>query len=322
MRKWFFLLLLLPLSIHAVKVSFHRLKPTAEVMIPPWFTGPLLAPSSNVVPEGHYNIEPYIYAIANTAKYNSDWKPLKRKTFWSNFSQTSIQIGVVKALDVQLNPTFYYNYTQGAAKWALGDMPIGLDIELYQWGVHLTDWAGGLKLQLKETLPLGKYRNLNPKKLGTDIGGGGSWQTTLGIVWGNLIYLGKGHFFSGRLSLQYALPAPIHVKNLNIYGGGRGTNGTVYPAQNCQADLGIEISLTQEWVFAMDIVGSWAGRTRFKGKTTEPNTAPSSIQYSLAPAIEYNWNGNLGIIFGPWFTVAGRNTVKFTSGIIAFNYYH
>ncbi len=50
--------------------------------------------------------------------------------------------------------------------------------------------------------------------------------------------------------------------------------------------------------------------------------SPTSAQFSIAPAIEYNWNANIGIIFGSWFTLAGKNSTQFTSGVFAFNYYN
>jgi len=323
MRKHIFLVVLV-LSLHAKKAPLHHFieGPADTEVQSPWLTGPLLAPSSITIPIGHYNIEPYLFVVANTAKYNSDWKPVEIETFWNNFFQPSLEFGLTNWLDFQFNPTLFYNTTEGAAKWVVGDMPIGFDIQLYKSGRKTVDWISALKLSLKEVIPLGKYQKLNARKRGTDVGGGGSWQTGLGLVWGNLVYLGKGHFFNARLSIQYLLPAPVHVKNLNAYGGGPGTRGIVYPAQNFQIDVGTELTLTKNWVFAMDIVGNWAGKTRFKGKTSLSNTAPSSVQFSLAPAIEYNWSANIGIIFGPWFTVAGRNAVKFTDGIVAFNYYH
>ena len=154
------------------------------------------------------------------------------------------------------------------------------------------------------------------------MGGQGSWQTAFALVWGNLFHLMRNHFISWRTSFQYTLPAPVHVKNLNAYGGAKGTKGTVYPAQNFSIDTAVEISFTRNWAFAMDFVGSWSGKTRFKGKATAPNTSPASAQFSLGPAIEYNWSADIGIIFGPWFTIAGRNTPQFTSAVFAFNYYH
>lgn len=309
-------------SLQAIQIPVHHSVAPHPTVEPPWFTGPLLAPSALTIPPGHCNIEPYIYAVAITGAYSNDWKSVKSQTFSNNYFQPSLQFGINSWLDFQLNPTLFYNYREGAAKWAIGDMPIGFDIQLFHPKRTLTQWNVAIKLALKEIIPIGKYQNLDPNKLRTDIGGGGSWQTGIGIVWGNIFYLGNNCFITWRNSFQYTLPAPVHVKNLNFYGGGKGTNGTVYPAQNFQYDTAIEITITQRWVFAMDVVGTWAGKTRFKGKTSVPNSPPMSIQFSLAPAIEYNWNENIGIIIGPWFTVAGKNSVKFVSGIFAFNYYH
>nr|NGX30574.1 hypothetical protein [Candidatus Anoxychlamydiales bacterium] len=41
---------------------------------------------------------------------------------------------------------------------------------------------------------------------------------------------------------------------------------------------------------------------------------------SLAPAIEYNFSQNLSLISGAWFSVRGRNTANFATGIITLTY--
>lgn len=323
MKKRFSLsLVLFAVSMNAIQIPVHHFATKTPGVKAPWFTGPLLAPSGLTIPAGHYNIEPYVYATANTGQYTSNWKRVKTDTFWANIFQPSFQFGLNKWLDFQFNPTLSYNYKEGAAKWVIGDMPIGFDIQLFKRTASLTSWNTALKLALKETLPIGKYRNLNPKKLLTDVGGQGTWQTSVGLVWGNLFYLGGDTFLTWRTAWQYSLPAPVHVKNLNVYGGGPGTKGTVYPAQGFLFDTAIEINMNQNWAFAMDIVGNWLGKTRFKGDTSVKMTSPPSVQFSLAPALEYNWSANLGMIFGCWFTVAGRNSTQFTSGVLAINYYN
>lgn len=325
MKKRFFGFLLLILSLHAKKAPLHHfieVAPEDEIQSP-WLTGPLLAPSSITIPPGHYNIEPYLYFVANTGAYNQDWKAVKAEsTRWTNYFQPTLEFGLNRFMDIFFDPTLNYNFTEGAGKWSLGDVPIGLDFQLWKRGQKVTDWISALKFSLRETCPLGKYRNLNPKKLGTDIGGSGSWQTALDLVWGNLFYLGRHKFLVSRLSFAYNIPAPTHVKNLNAYGGGEGTRGTVYPAQSFQLDCSVELTLTQNWAFACDFLGIWAGNTRFKGTTLASNTHPTATQFSLAPALEYNWSGNLGIIFGSWFTFAGRNSTRFVSGVFALNYYN
>ncbi len=49
--------------------------------------------------------------------------------------------------------------------------------------------------------------------------------------------------------------------------------------------------------------------------------APSSEQWSLAPAIEYDWSTHFGVISGVWFTVAGRNAPAFANWVTAANFY-
>jgi hypothetical protein len=323
-KRIFFTFIILAAALHAKKAPIgHFIDDSQNKEIQaPWLTGPLLAPSGITIPPGHYNIEPYIFAVANTGKYNANWESVPMETSWVNYLQPSLQFGLNKWLDFQINPTLFYNYNQGAAKWDIGDMPIGFDVQIYRSGMKVTDWIIGLKLSFKEVIPMGRYQNLSMAKKGTDIGGQGSWQTGLGFIWGNLFYVGKGHFLTARFAFQYLLPAPVHVKNLNVFGGGAGTHGTAYPAQSFEIDIGTEYTLTKNWALALDIVGNWGGSTRFKGTATGPMTSPPFAQFSLAPAIEYNWNGNLGIIFGPWFTVAGRNSAQFASGVFALNYYH
>lgn len=321
MRKRIFLACLLVFSLQADEAPLED-----EIDFPaveaPWFTGPLITPSSGVIPLGHFNFEPYLFAVANTAIYNGDWKPVKMETLWNTYFQPLLQIGLTPWMDIQLVPTLYYNFTHGAANWAFGDFQAELDFQLYQSSGKPTDWGTSLKLALIETIPSGKYQNLDPNKLFTQVGGAGSWKSALGLVWGNLFYLGKCHFLSTRTSVQYTYSVPLHVKNFNVYGGSYGTRGKVYPGQNLQIAHGMELSLTKNWVLALDILAGWSARSRFVGQTLVKNTLNSSFQCSLAPAIEYNWNSHLGIILGPWFTVAGRNSPKFTSAAFALNYYY
>ncbi|OGN65008.1 MAG: hypothetical protein A3E80_00705 [Chlamydiae bacterium RIFCSPHIGHO2_12_FULL_49_9] len=324
MRKYFLLVAVLPVLLLADKTAL----PVEPLVPDPWLTGPLLAASSVTIPAGHYNIEPYLYATANTGFYNSNWGVNSRKTLWQFSLQPALQFGLTPWMDFQFNPTLNYAVSGGAQDWTLGDMPVLFDFQLYKRNVPTTDWVTAVKLFLKETFPMGKYQKLNRRENGTDAGGEGSFQSAIGLIWGNLIHFGGVHFLSSRLSLQYTIPAPVRVQGLNVYGGGHGTNGTVYPAQNFEIDWGLESTLTQNWALALDLVASWSGRVRFKGNPgTNPNgtTATvgqgSSAQFSLAPAIEYNWSDDLGLIAGAWFTVAGRNSTQFASAIVAFNYY-
>lgn len=61
-----------------------------------------------------------------------------------------------------------------------------------------------------------------------------------------------------------------------------------------------------------------------KGVDKQGNPAsvglPSSEQFSFAPAIEYNFTENFGIITGVWLSAFGRNSPRFRTGIVNIDY--
>jgi hypothetical protein len=90
------------------------------------------------------------------------------------------------------------------------------------------------------------------------------------------------------------------------------------------ADVGIEVSLTQRWVIANDIVYNAQNRTSYSGNPgTNADDSDASLgggysdNLNLSPAIEYNWNENLGVLGGVWFSVYGRNSGNFVSGVLS-----
>lgn len=306
------------------KEKTEKHKPKKEPT--PWLTGPLLAPSGHVIPNGHYNIEPYEFVNTLYGVYDKHWDTHESKhNFYNLQTSTPIQIGMPARLDFTFAPQWSWNHTHGASHWVLNDMPWGFDVQL------LSDkqgkWWPAIKLALRANFPFGKFQKLDPKEKGTDLGGTGSWEPGFGIIMSHLYWWGGHIFFAPRLSIEYTIPNAVHVKGLNAYGGGHHTNGTVYPGQQLQCIFGFEIALSQRWAIAHDIQYVHVSKTRFrghKGKTAGvPNVVglPSSEQLSIAPAIEYNWNAYVGIIAGAWFTVAGRNAAEFATGVVAINIY-
>jgi hypothetical protein len=130
-----------------------------------------------------------------------------------------------------------------------------------------------------------------------------------------------------HFTLSYTYPNAVHVKGINVFGGGKDPRGKVYPGPYLLTILGLEYTLTRNWALALDIEYLHTDHTRFsdtKGATESKKNQvglPSSEQFSLAPAIEYNWSANFGIISGVWFSIAGRNTAAFANGIVAVSFY-
>ena len=330
--KWIsFFFFLLPVGLFSDKVYlFSKVSKEAEEPVSaPWLTGPLLAPSALAVPMGFINIEPYLYYTGETGVYNRDWKVESHKTSYEVNAQSFFQFGIAPFVDFQITFSGSYGYIGSETSWALGDLPMGIGIQIWQESSNLKGWAPSVKIVFREIFPIGKYSNLSPKKGGTDGQGGGSYISQPSLVFAKLFHLKGDCFFFPRLLLQYSLPTSVRLKGFTVYGGGYGAKGRFFPPQNLEADLGVELSLTKNWALACDLVGIWAGRSRFRGNLgVDLDGQPvklgtkSSVQYSLAPAIEYNWSASWGVIGGGWFTLGGRNAPRFWSGVFAINYYN
>jgi hypothetical protein len=328
--KRLLLVLSFPFLLFARKANVH---PEVEEVQGPWMTGPLLTPSGHIVPFGHQNFEPYIYWTDIRGRYDQHWHSHPISPHFKNLlSQTALQFGILPGVELDLLPQFIYNNSGGQHMWRVADLPVGLAFQIFMDDPN--KWYPALKLRVGALIPLGKYDRLNPNKLGTDAGGGGNWAPTLGITSVHTYHFGGTHFFSWRMNVSYTFTVPISVHGPSFYGGAppikgitKGTRGTVYPGCILIIQKGFEYSLNLNWVLALDLMYQHSNRTRFSGHSplgTKP-IRPSAEQFSIAPAIEYNFNANIGIIAGPWFSIAGRNnnfTPQFISWILAINIYH
>jgi hypothetical protein len=211
-----------------------------EGLQPPWFTGPLIAPSGYTVKPGHFLLQPFFDAYVFVGAYNSKWKSGSMPNFYNINLRTRLKAGITSWLDVV-----------SSKLWHL-------------YGIH---------------------------------------------------------YFEARFYSGYRIGTPASLCGLSVYGGGPGTHGTIYPGNIFFADIALQYNLSLNWAFACDIFYRRQDRNRFSGKTVSPAGLPSSEQFSLAPALEYNFSKDLGLIGGVWFTAAGRNTPQFINGLFSLNAY-
>lgn len=296
----------------------------AKKMFNPWYTGPLLAPSSSILPPGTSNVQPYLFVTDNYAKFDQhahshnipDLISLKGTVVW--------QYGFAKRVQASFAPQLIRNSQSGHCSVSFGDTPVGIQFGLFTE----TTYYPGLVFSVVETFPSGVYERLNPKKGGVDATGAGAYSTTLSLNVGKVVWWWfPKHPMRFRLSLGYQLNSDVEVDDFNAYGGGFGTDGRVSPGNTFSADFGYEFSFTQKWVFALDVVYVYSSKTTFSGNPGVDFTgAPASVggpfsdQLSLAPALEYNVSENFGYIAGVWFSPWGRNSLDFVSGVFSFTY--
>ncbi len=287
----------------------------------PWFTGPLLTPSPMIVLPGYYNIEPYIFYDNNIGFYDTNWSShsLNTTSGFVNFL-ASIEIGLLPFMDIAIYPQFRYNFNDDASTWCFEDFSVLLSFQLSHFKIN--SWVPCARFSIGESFPSGKYQHLNPAKKKTDIGGDGIFNTTFYMLLGHLWHFGGCHYLADRIAIGLGIPSNVHVSGFNFYGGNSKTEGTIYPGIEQSLYLGFEYNLTENWALALDLASQFQACTSFKGNTGGAVIGFDSYSYafSLAPAIEYNFNAYAGIIAGVWFTAAGHNTPNFVNAMIAFNF--
>jgi hypothetical protein len=313
------------ISLHSTEMTAKEMKPTEEETIP-WLTGPLLTPSGHVIPKGHWNIEPYEFVQTNYGLYDKEWHTHDiPHHFYGVQTLLPIQYGLGGNFDFAFTPAWVWQHTHDASHWVFNDMSYVFDYQLIN--DKKGKWWPAVKLALRGNLPLGKYQHLNPKEKGTDIGGTGSWSPGVGLTMSHLYWWGGHIFFAARMNWQYTFPTPVHVRGFNAYGGGHHCAGKAFPGQVLLGQFGFELTLSQRWALAGDVQYLHINKTRFKGNSGEDKGVPNSVgglstdQWSIAPAIEYDWSAYVGIIAGVWFSVAARNSPEFATAVVAVNIY-
>lgn len=290
----------------------------------PWYTGPLLAPAGHTIPRGHTNLELYDFNTVIPGIYNNAGHVFRTPNNRSYAFYPIFSHGLTDKIDIQLVPAYDYNQNNGPHSQHIGDTGVVLGYQLLeQKGAR---FRPDLRVTVLEILPTGRYENLNPAKKGTDSTGLGSYQTGLNLNFQHLTELGEVHYLRSRLSLGYVKASRVHIEGFSSYGGNAATNGSIDPGDLISADLAGELSLTQNWVAVMEVFANNRQASAFKGLPGLDAEGDFDTighgrgkQVSLAPALEYNFSPNVGIISGVWFTVYGHQTAKFASYVVALN---
>ncbi len=309
-----------PQEIQAELDSAQHQLDQAKKMFNPWYTGPLLTPSASMVPPGFGMVQPYVFLAGNYARYNQNRNAESIPNLIQLKSSNILQFGVTKTVDFLISLNASGQWQSGEQGGGFDDIPATIGFLVYSE----TPYVPQIKFTIQETFPTGRYQHLSSNGLALSGVGQGSYQTQFGLGFGKLMFWSTQHPVNTRLFLGYNIATPVHVKGFNSYGGGHNTNGTVKPGSTFIVDWGIECTITQRWVFALDVAYTAQNRTKFNGKPgTLSKGAPATVgggyndNLSLAPAIEYNWSDSLGVVAGAWFSVYGRNSLAYAQGIFS-----
>lgn len=291
----------------------------------PWFTGPILAPSGKTIPRGHVNLETYAFYTENEGVYNRHWRLIHSPGGSSTQANPIFAYGLTDWMDIQYNLPYVINHDRGHTGHHIGDLSATLGFQALEQKDY--KWRPDLRVTLQEIFPTGRFEQLNPTNEGTDGTGVGSYQTVVALNFQHLLPI-YSFYLRTRLSLSYLNASGLNIRGHNSYGGNADTNGHIKPGNLYSADLAGEFSLTQNWVLVMEGYYFNRSASHFSGFSgIDRQGLPLVIGYrdvqevSIAPAIEYNFSENYGIIAGVWLSVRGKDAPDFISTVVAFNAY-
>jgi hypothetical protein len=292
-----------------------------------WWTGPMLAPSAATLPRGHFLIEPYLYDVIAQGQYDSSGTRHTSPHANGFGSLTYMNYGLADRVTVGMIPTGGYNEVSNGPSSSgvgLGDFTLQVQYRIRQF--HEGRWLPTISIALQETLPTGRYDRLGNRP--SDGFGSGAYTTTLGFYSQTYFWLPNRRLLRMRFNVLPAISSSVRVRDVSVYGTGAGFRGQAMPASSVFVDASWEYSLTRRWVLALDATYRHQGNTPVNGFNTSSPLQPvhfdsgSSDALGLAPAIEYSWKRNLGVLLGARFIPAGRNTNASISPAIAINFVH
>ncbi len=287
----------------------------------PLFAGTLLSFEAKNLKPGRFAIEEYGLVLRNYGHYNQH-STLERDLNRHRYELISyLKSGLSDFLDFNILIDAVYTHAKHKNACSLADTLVLLGIQLAEQ--QKNHWVPYVRLLIGENLPTGKYDRLDPNKNGIDVSGAGTFETFFILSMEKLFCRYSNHPYTINLNVYYTLPTTTQIRGLSIYGGGVGTRGSIKPGNQFIVNIAFEYSLTHHLILGTDIRYEHKNASSFLPPTSFAPSAglPSSERLSVAPCLEYNLNPHFGTTGGLWFTVNGRNSLAFLSGIFAAYWY-
>ncbi len=292
----------------------------------PWFTGPILAPSAQTLPLGHANVITYGFLTARSSDFDDRGKPNRTPHFESRQINPLLTYGLSDWVDTQLSLPYTINHSEDRTSQHISDTSILLGFQMYRQPPHT--WIPSLRISLQEIFPTGRFDSLNPTDKGTGVTGAGSYQNIINFNLEDLSQFNSINYLRSRISLSYLHGQPYQRRKIRELQDIATRQEKIIPGDLYSADIAGELTVTQHWVAVMEAYVFYHTSATMPGNVSisenghlAGTTTSSFYEISLAPAIEYNFNANYGIIFGNWFAVKGRNAPVFSSWVMGFNVY-
>lgn len=277
-----------------------------------WYTGSLVSPAPAKDHAGDAGIEPYFTYSQPIGYYDAhgiSHPQHPRQQLFSN--STMWKYGITDALSIQAHTVISYGWKKNAGHSTgpkFGDFPVDLIWRFVN--ANPKRYIPSLNLFAGVVFPTGDYSSLGH---GQDGVGAGSYVFRTALMSQSTYKLPGNHNLRLRVWnwFRRALNA-ADVRDTSTYGTTTGFRGKGRPGMSGQTGFSLEYGINRQWLLAIDVARDWANGSRVWGHTkagtfTDRTGAPSG-DWQVAPAFEYNWNANWGIIAGASLYYAGHNT--------------
>jgi len=285
-----------------------------------WFTGSLEASSPALSKAGALAIEPYVIYQVNTGAYDNHGN---HGAVAHDIDQLQtvivVKYGLTDRLSIQALPSFDHVSNDQGSSGGIGAGDLPLEFEYRFKDENGRTGSPSITGSLGINLPTGDYQHLSNQLNGI---GSGAYSAKQGVVVESLFDTKGGHPMRIRLfASAYEPLATTSIKDASVYGTEPGFRGRAKPGVSGQIGLAVGYAIDQRWVLAIDVVQNYAARYRLTG--VDPTGVAISTHglnrstTALAPAVEYNWSANAGLIAGVEVSVAGRNSSSYVAPQIA-----
>lgn len=270
-----------------------------------WWTGPMLAVSAMGPGQGHALIETYLYD-----------QVAERSQALRSFNY--LLYGVSDRFTLGAIPVFGINERDGAhAQFGISDLTFQAQYRLVDFDPETEMPA--IAVALRQSVATGKYDRLQSA---TGAFGAGAAATSLGLFTQDYFWLPNGRILRMRVDALASVSADAHVEGASIFDTSPGFSGQARPGNAVSLDVSLEYSLTRNWVLASELLYDHGDTTHVEGANGgEPVRFDlgSSDGLGIAPALEYSWSPNWGVLLGTRILMAGHNRPFSVTPAIALN---
>ncbi len=258
--------------------------------------GPIVTDTAVPIDKGQFAIQSTIGLSVVTDSFDRNWSRTSAGGDFKTFSMDwEFSYGLMENMEAFVTIPFVYNWADNvdapgpngetsSDSGDLGDINLTLKYRL----VEETPTMPTITALFSTDFPSGKYKNLNPRKLGTDVSGGGSYVFTPGINVSKYIapFIVYGN-------LWYSMPTSY-----------TDDDGKHYPGDFVTVNLAVEYPVTEKWVALLELTSFWGGARLFGPDANDPQQS----LFSILPGIEYMATDQLSMALGLSIDLVGKNT--------------